>query len=126
MQQFLSRNEVHSDSVAISVPGQAGLSRFFKPPPVEARTLPDIVKYEVKQQIPFPIEEVVWDWQQLGGSIVDGRTVDAEVGLFAMKREAVYRALQPFENADIDVDVVQLSPLAIFNVVIHDLSLIHI
>lgn len=121
LQQFLSRNEVKLDSVAISVPGQTGLSRFFKPPPVEARTLPDIVKYEVKQQIPFPIEEVVWDWQQLGGSIADGRTVDAEVGLFAMKREAVYRALQPFENADIDVDLVQLSPLAIFNVVIHDI-----
>ena len=121
LQQFLSRNEVRGDSIAISVPGQAGLSRFFKPPPVDARTLPDIVKYEVKQQIPFPIEEVVWDWQQLGGSIVDGRTQDAEVGLFAMKREAVYRALQPFEEADIDVDVVQLSPLAIFNVVIHDI-----
>ena len=121
LQQFLSRNEVRTDSVAISVPGQAGLSRFFKPPPVDAHKLPDIVKYEVKQQIPFPIEEVVWDWQQLGGSIVDNRTVDAEVGLFAMKREAVYRALQPFEDADIDVDVVQLSPLAIFNVAIHDI-----
>ena len=43
LQQFLSRNEVRTDSVAISVPGQAGLSRFFKPPPVDAHKLPDIV-----------------------------------------------------------------------------------
>lgn len=121
LEQFLSRNEVRGDAVAISVPGQAGLSRFFKPPPVEAKTLPDIVKYEVKQQIPFPIEDVIWDWQQLGGSIVDGRTVDAEIGLFAMKRDAVYRALKPFDDAEISVDLVQLSPLAIFNVVTHDI-----
>ncbi len=121
LKEFLSRNAVLGDSVAISVSGQAGLSRFFKPPPVDAKTLPEIVKYEVKQQIPFPIEDVIWDWQQLGGSIIDGRTVDAEVGLFAMKREAVFRALRPFDDADIDVDYVQLSPLAIFNVVCHDI-----
>ena len=121
LEQFLSRNELRGDYVAISVPGQAGLSRFFKPPPVEAKTLPDIVKYEVKQQIPFPIEDVIWDWQQLGGTVVDGRTMDAEIGLFAMKREAVYRALQPFDQAEIDVDYIQLSPLAVFNVAAFDI-----
>ena len=121
LEQFLSRNELRGDAVSISVPGQAGLSRFFKPPPVDAKTLPDIVKYEVKQQIPFPIEDVIWDWQQLGGTIVEGRTMDAEIGLFAMKREAVFRALQPFDNAEIEVDYIQLSPLAIFNVVCHDI-----
>lgn len=120
IEQFLSRNSVVGDKVAVSVPGQNGLSRFFKPPPAEARKLPDLVKYEVTQQIPFPIEDVIWDWQQLGGTIEDGRTIDAEVGIFAMKREAVYRALSPFNDADIEVDFVQLSPLAIFNVVCHD------
>ena len=120
IEQFLSRNSVVGDKVAVSVPGQAGLSRFFKPPPADAKKLPDLVKYEVTQQIPFPIEDVIWDWQQLGGTIVDGRTIDAEVGLFAMKREAVYRALSPFDSADIEVDFVQLSPLAIFNVICND------
>jgi type IV pilus assembly protein PilM len=120
IEQFLSRNSVIGDKVAVSVPGQAGLSRFFKPPPAEASKLPALVKYEVTQQIPFPIEDVIWDWQQLGGTIEDGRTIDAEVGIFAMKREAVYRALSPFKDADIEVDYVQLSPLAIFNVVCND------
>ena len=121
IEQFLSRNSVIGDKVAVSVAGQQGLSRFFKPPPAEARKLPDLVKYEVTQQIPFPIEDVIWDWQQLGGTIEDGRTIDAEVGIFAMKREAVYRALSPFNDADIEVDFVQLSPLAIFNVICNDI-----
>lgn len=117
---FLSRNSVVGDKVAVSVPGQAGLSRFFKPPPADAKKLPDLVKYEVTQQIPFPIDDVIWDWQQLGGTIVDGRTIDAEIGIFAMKREAVYRALSPFDDAEIEVDIVQLSPLSIFNVICGD------
>jgi len=121
IEQFLSRNSVVGDKVAVSVAGQQGLSRFFKPPPAEARKLPDLVKYEVTQQIPFPIEDVIWDWQQLGGTVEDGRTIDAEVGIFAMKREAVYRALSPFNDADIEVDFVQLSPLAIFNVICNDI-----
>ena len=121
LEQFLERNVVRGDKVAISVPGQAGLSRFFKPPPVDAKTLPDIVKYEVKQQIPFPIEDVIWDWQQLGGTVVDGRTMDAEIGLFAMKREAVFRALEPFDEAEVEVDIIQLSPLSIFNVACFDI-----
>ncbi len=114
---FLSRNDVRGDFVGMTVSGQSGLSRFFKPPPVDARTLPDIVKYEVRQQIPFPIEDVIWDWQSLGGSEMDGVLVDTEVGLFAIKRDTVYTALQPFLRKDIEVDLVQLSPLATQNVV---------
>ena len=37
-----------------------------------------------------------------------------------MKRDAVFRALQPFDNAGVEVDFVQLSPLSIFNVVCRD------
>ncbi len=121
LEQFLSRNDVVGDKVAISVPGQAGLSRFFKPPPVDARKLPNLVEFEVSQQIPFPIEDVIWDWQQLGGTKDDeGRVTDAEIGLFAMKRDAVFRALQPFDDAGVEVDIVQLSPLSIFNVICRD------
>jgi len=121
LEQFLSRNDVKGDKVAISVTGQAGLSRFFKPPPVDTKTLPDIVKYEAKQQIPFPLEDVIWDYQKIGGNEVDGLIVDAEVGLFAMKREAVYRALQPFTDSGIEVDYIQLSPLSAFNFVVRDI-----
>jgi type IV pilus assembly protein PilM len=121
MQTFLSRNSVRGDLVAMVVSGQAGLSRFFKPPPVDIKTLPDIVRYEVRQQIPFAIEDVVWDWQALGGSEVDNVVVDCEVGLFAIKRDTVFGALQPFLSFDVEVDLVQLAPLAVHNAVRFDL-----
>jgi len=121
LEQFLERNDLTGDSVAISVAGQSGLARFIKLPPVEAKKIPDIVKYEARQQIPFALEDVVWDYQQLsGGSEEDGFALEPEVGLFAMKRDQVARALKPLEDAGIEVDFIQLMPLAIYNYVCFD------
>src|SRR5215216_4618325 len=122
IEQFLSRNSVKGDRVCVSVPGQSGLARYFKPPPVDAKKIADIVKYEAKQQIPFPLEDVIWDYQRMGGGMeVDGIALETEVGLFAMKRDQVYKALQPFTNAGIEVDIIQLAPLSIYNYVVFDL-----
>ncbi len=124
LEQFLSRNEVRGDRVAISVSGQSGLARFIKLPPVEAKKIPDIVKYEARQQIPFSLEDVVWDYQQLaGGSEDDGFALETEVGLFAMKRDQVFRALKPLDDAGIKIDIIQLTPLAIYNYIVFDQQL---
>ena len=121
-EQFLSRNEVTGDRIAMSVAGQNGLARFFKPPPVDAKKIPDIVKYEARQQIPFELDDVIWDYQRLGGTAdVDGFALDTEIGLFAMKREQVYKSLKPFTDVGIEVDVVQLGPLAVYNFLMHTL-----
>lgn len=121
LKQFLSRNSVLGDRVAVSVSGQAGLARFIKLPPVEAKKIPDIVRYEAKQQIPFDLNDVIWDYQRMGvGSEEEGFALETEVGLFAMKRDAVFRALDPFLKADIEVDIVQLTPEVIYNYLCFD------
>ncbi|MGI8981767.1 MAG: pilus assembly protein PilM [Pirellulaceae bacterium] len=121
LEQFLSRNSVKGDKVAISVSGESGLARYFKPPPVDVKKIADIVKYEAKQQIPFALEDVIWDYQRMaGGQEVDGFVLDSEIGLFAMKREAVHKALQPYDVAAIEVDIIQLSPICVYNYIAHD------
>src|SRR5438094_5969439 len=104
LETFLSRNDIKGDQVAISVPGQSGLARFVKLPPVEEKKIGDIVRFEAKQQIPFPLDEVVWDFQKIGsGEVTDGFALDTEIGLFAMKRDAVNKYLQHFKDVAIDV-----------------------
>jgi type IV pilus assembly protein PilM len=115
---FLGRNELKGSKVAIAVPGQSGLVKFIKLPPVEKKRIPDIVKFEAKQQIPFALEEVIWDYQQIGGDDDDGDDSGftmAEVGLFAMKRDQINRAILPLKNAGIEVDIVQMGPIALYN-----------
>ncbi len=123
LEQFLSRNNVKGDKVAISVSGESGLARYFKPPPVDVKKIADIVKYEARQQIPFALEDVIWDFQRMaGGQEIDGFALDTEIGLFAMKREQVQKALAPYNVADIEVDIIQLAPIALYNYVSYDVT----
>ncbi len=121
LQQLTDRNDSIRETVVISVPGQSGLAKFFKPPPVDLKKIADIVRYEAKQQIPFELADVVWDYQTMpGATIQEGYAVESEVGLFAMKREQAYRQLEPFSLADIEVNQVQLAPIALYNMIAYD------
>lgn len=117
LEKFLSRNEVTDSTIYIGVPGQAGLARFVKLPPVTVKKIPEIVNFEARQQIPFPLEDVVWDYQKIGGSgeEEEGLVLETEVGIFAIKRDMVYKHLAPFEAMGIEVNVVQLAPVALYN-----------
>src|SRR6516162_4143990 len=122
LEKFLSRNSLRGDIVSISVPGQSGLARFVKLPPVEEKKIADIVRFEAKQQIPFNLDEVVWDYQKIGSGVVtDGFAMETEIGLFAMKRDMVSRYLQHFKDVNVDVHLVQMAPLALCNYVSFDL-----
>jgi len=116
LEKFLSRNPVGKDEVAVGIPGQSGLARFVKLPPVEEKKIPDIVKFEAKQQIPFPLDEVVWDYQKIGGGeTVGGFAMETEIGLFAMKRDLISRTLGHYQAVKAEVHTVQMTPLALCN-----------
>ncbi len=121
MKTFLERNKINNDLIAISVPGQSSLAKFIKLPPVEAGKVAEIVKYEARQQIPFDLNDVIWDYQPIGGGVEEsGFMLEAEVGLFAMKRDLVYEAMKPFTNNSKEVELVQMAPLALYNYLSYD------
>ncbi len=102
--------------MAISVPGASSFSRFVKLPPVEPSKVPDIVRFEAEQQIPFPINDVHWRWQ----TFQDEDSPDVEVGIFAMKKVDVAESLGNFTEAGINVGIVQMAPLALYNFMKYD------
>jgi type IV pilus assembly protein PilM len=121
LEKFLSRNDLKGDMVAIGVPGLNGLARFVKLPPVDEKKIPDIVRFEAKQQIPFPLHEVVWGFQRLGsGTKTNNMVMDAEIGLFAMKRDMIAKSLQHFKDVGIEVHFIQMAPLALCNFLAHE------
>jgi type IV pilus assembly protein PilM len=122
LEKFLSRNPTKGDRMAMSVPGQSGLARLVKLPPVEEKKIVDIVKFEAKQQIPFPLDEVVWDYQKVSeGTVTDGFAMDTEIGLFAMKRDMINRFIGHFQAVKLEVHQVQMTPLALANYMTYDL-----
>ncbi|MDO4627550.1 MAG: pilus assembly protein PilM [Planctomycetia bacterium] len=117
---FLSRNKIKGDKIAVAMGGQNGLVRFLKLPPIEPKKIPDIVKYEAKQQIPF-LNEVIWKWQRIGqqGS-ASAFPLEVEIGLFAIKRDQIYKTIGTCDSLSIPVDNIQLTPLALYNYLMHD------
>jgi type IV pilus assembly protein PilM len=122
LDKFLSRNEVKNDEIAVAIAGQSGLARFVKLPPVEEKRIAEIVKFEAKQQIPFPLDEVVWDFQKVsGGDAIDGFALETEIGLFAMKRDVISRYMGYFAGSKTEVHLVQMSPIALVNFATYEL-----
>ena len=113
---FVQRHDLKGAPVAIGVSGQNSFARFIKLPPVEPKKIPEIVRFEAIQQIPFPLDEVEWSYQLF----TDEKSPDVEVGIFAMRRELVNQHIAYFTNMGLNVQVVQMNPLAVYNAMYHD------
>jgi len=116
LRQFVQRNDLGNDEIIISVPSQNSFARFVKLPPVEPKRIPEIVKFEAVQQIPFDINDVQWDWQLM----TEADSPEKKVGIFAIKNEVVNSALENFSRENLTVSSVQMSPMALYNYVLYD------
>jgi type IV pilus assembly protein PilM len=116
LRQFVQRNDVMYDPLIVSVPSQNSFARFVTLPPVEQKRLPEIVKFEAAQQIPFDMNEVQWDYQMM----TEADSPEQKVGIFAIKNEIVEAEMEHFEREDLQVSYVQMVPMALYNYLLHD------
>jgi type IV pilus assembly protein PilM len=114
--QFVERHQLKGAVVAVGVSGQQSFARFIKLPPVEPKKIPEIVRFEAIQQIPFPLDDVEWSYQLFQ----QPESPDVEVGIFAMKKDLVNRQIGYFTSLGLNVQVVQTLPLAVYNAMNYD------
>ena len=114
--QFIQRHPLKGTPVAVAVSGQQSFARFIKLPPVEDKRIPEIVRFEAIQQIPFPLDDVEWSYHLFRSP----DSPDVEVGIFAMRKELLAAHIKYFTDFDTNVQVVQLSPLAVYNAMYYD------
>jgi type IV pilus assembly protein PilM len=111
LQELLAEKAFRSRFVNGCAPGYNTFSKFVKLPPVDTAKVPDIIKYEAQQNVPFPLEEVVWDYQILGAA--PGK--ELEVLLVAIKTEVVEGLFRLCEAAGLRVQLVDVSTAALCN-----------
>jgi type IV pilus assembly protein PilM len=111
MGQLVSQFDLSGSPIAISIPGHSAFARFAKLPPVEPKKIPDIVKFEAVQQIPFPIDQVEWDYQ----TFASPDSPDVEVGIFAVMRDRVMDILAKWNEVGVTPDYVTIGPVAAYN-----------
>jgi type IV pilus assembly protein PilM len=111
LEKFVSRNDWQGDRFVIGVPGQQTFARFCKLPPVDEKKIPDIVRFEASQQIPFDMDDVVWDYEVFKAK----DSPDVEVGIFAMRKDLVRKQIEYYSQWGISPAAIQTIPSALYN-----------
>lgn len=110
LQELTSRLKLKSSAVWYAVAGHTVFNRFVKLPPVQDDRVAQIVEFEARQNVPFPINEVVWDYEfsSEGG-------IETEVVLVAMKSDALDEIDDQVALAKLATTGVDVAPLALYN-----------
>ncbi|HEY1718646.1 MAG TPA: type IV pilus assembly protein PilM, partial [Verrucomicrobiae bacterium] len=111
LQETLVEKGVKARSVNVCAPGFHVFSKFVKLPPVDANKVTQIIQYEAQQNVPFPLAEVVWDYQIMG-SAPDGAL---EVLLVAIKSDIVEGLFRVAAQAKLQLQLCDASPAALCN-----------
>ncbi len=111
LQALLTEDEFASRDILVCAPGFHTFSKFVKLPPVDSSKVTQIIQYEAQQNVPFPLEEVVWDYQILG-TTAGG---ELEVLLVAIKTEAVEKLFKTSEASNLSLNLVDVVPAALCN-----------
>ncbi|HRZ86180.1 MAG TPA: type IV pilus assembly protein PilM [bacterium] len=98
-------------SCVVGISGQSVFLRFVKLPAVEKKKMDQIIRFEAQQQVPFPIEEVRWDYQLLGKLRKDER----DILLVAIKQDIVRAMVEAVCEAGLMPEVVDVLPLSLYN-----------
>ena len=97
--------------LALALNGQMVFPRFTKFPTVPADKLEELVQYEVEQEVPFPVDEIVCDHQFLGQT-AEG---DTAAMIVAAKLEQVTKVTDVVVAAGFTPVVVDVGPMAVLN-----------
>lgn len=93
-----------------SISGQSVFTRFIKLPPIEDDNIQQLVEFEAQQHVPFPIEEVIWDWQ-----LLDADAADKEVALVAIKGDSLNDMNEIVMETGLRTIDVDASPMSLYN-----------
>ncbi|MDP6491170.1 MAG: type IV pilus assembly protein PilM [Kiritimatiellia bacterium] len=113
IREMMRERRMKPAPLVMSVSGQAVFPRYVKLPPVGRDKVMQMVHYEAEQNVPFPIEEVVWDYQLVSGV----GSEELNVMLVAAKIESIKRLTDCVQAAGLEPEIVDVAPMALYNVV---------
>lgn len=93
------------------LPSQAVFTRFLRLPGNSAEDIRSIIGFEAQQNVPFPIEEVAWDYQILGAE----REANWDVVLVAIKNDQINELYQATSGGGLRSATIDVSPMALAN-----------
>ena len=140
LREMLGELQIKGGPVNYTVAEEAVFARFVKLPSIEEEKIERIIAFEAQQNVPFPIEEVVWDYQLIGGSVEAGVSPappsaagtaattpggggdQIQVILVAIKADLLDEINGAVEETGLHTAVVDLATMALYNAFRHNYS----
>src|SRR3989449_3919304 len=111
LREMMAELQIRHEAVNYAVPAQSVFARFVKLPAVEEEKIERIIAFEAQQNVPFPIDEVVWDYQLIAG----GGDEQVQVVLVAIKTDLLDEINGAVEETGLRTAIVDVAPMALYN-----------
>ncbi|MFL6590930.1 MAG: Amuc_1101 family PilM-like pilus complex protein [Chthoniobacterales bacterium] len=111
LREMLGEIGIKPGPVNYATAAQSVFARFVKLPAVEEEKIERIIAFEAQQNVPFPIDEVVWDYQLVGG----GADEQIQVVLVAIKEDLLEAINSAVETSGLRTSIVDVATMALYN-----------
>ena len=109
LEELIEKLNIPKSKVRYAIAGQSVFTRFVKLPPLQDDNIEQIVTFEAQQHVPFPINEVVWDYEMIEGGD------EKEVVIVAIKEDALDEINDTVTESGLSTLEVDVAPMALYN-----------
>jgi len=115
LREMMGELQIKGGRVNYTVAEESVFTRFVKLPPIDDEKIERIISFEAQQNVPFPIDEVVWDYQLIGA----GAGEQIQVILVAIKADLLDEINGAVEETGLRTSIVDLATMALYNAFRH-------
>ncbi|PIP67609.1 MAG: hypothetical protein CO035_01305 [Candidatus Omnitrophica bacterium CG_4_9_14_0_2_um_filter_42_8] len=109
--ELLSDNNIKPNAVNITISGQSVFVRFVKLLQVKEDKLKQTMKFEAQNQIPFSMNEVMWDWSLLD----EGKDSSRRAVIVAIKKNLVEEIVSRLNSVKLSTELIDVAPISVYN-----------
>jgi type IV pilus assembly protein PilM len=110
IQEVLKRAHTSTKNIIASLPPQRVFNSVLSVPKVSDNELPEAIKWEAKQYIPAPLEDVIIDWQKIGE---DEKSKKSEIYIVAAPKNLVQKYIELYQSCGLNPIALEIDPLAL-------------
>jgi type IV pilus assembly protein PilM len=111
LSEMMGELGIRHGSVNYAIAAQQAFVRFVKLPLVDEEKIERVIGFEAQQNVPFPIDEVVWDYQIVGG----GPNGQVEVVIVAVKADYLEAINAAVEESGLRVNKIGVATMGLYN-----------
>jgi type IV pilus assembly protein PilM len=111
LREMMHEIHINRGPVNYAVPAQSVFARFVKLPALEAEKIDKIISFEAQQNVPFPLDQVVWDYQLVGG----GMGEQIQVVIVAIKRDLLDEINNAVEETGLRTRIIGVASMGLYN-----------